>query len=327
MIIVTGGAGFIGSNLVAELNDSGHSDIIIVDELGTSCKWRNIAKRRFLDIVFPSELDKLLSQTKAADVVFHMGANSSTTAVDADDIIRTNLRPSMAWWNWCSRTRSPLLYASSAATYGDGASGFDDCGSIVELTKLRPLNLYGWSKHTFDIWAQQEVVKGNAPPRWAGFKFFNVYGPNEYHKGEMQSLVAKNTAYVQAGKTVTLFKSHRLGVADGEQLRDFVYVKDCLRVMLQLAQNNNVASGLYNLGTGTARSFKDLILAIGRALGVESRIEYRDMPVEIRANYQYFTQARMEKLSNAGLTLSPTSLEDGVRDYVQTYLAGGDKYR
>lgn len=327
MIIVTGGAGFIGSNLVAELNDRGHSDIIIVDELGTSSKWRNIAKRRFLDVVFPSEVDKLLSQTKAADAVFHMGANSSTTAVDADDIVRTNLRPSMAWWNWCSCTRSPLVYASSAATYGDGANGFDDASSIEGLTKLRPLNLYGWSKHAFDVWTQQEVAKGNAPPRWAGLKFFNVYGPNEYHKGEMQSLVAKNTAPVQAGDAVMLFKSHHPRIADGEQLRDFVYVNDCLQVMLQLAQNNNVVSGLYNLGTGVARSFKDLMLAVGQALGVEPRIEYRDMPLEIRANYQYFTQANMEKLSNAGVTFASTSLEDGVRDYVQMYLTAIDRYR
>jgi ADP-L-glycero-D-manno-heptose 6-epimerase len=327
MIIVTGGAGFIGSNLVAELNDGGRSDIIIVDELGSSSKWRNIAKRRFHDIVFPSELDKLLSATRAVDAVFHMGANSSTTAVDADDIIRTNLRPSMAWWNWCSRTRTPLIYASSAATYGDGANGFDDTDSIEELTKLQPLSLYGWSKHAFDLWARQEAAKGNEPPRWAGLKFFNVYGPNEYHKGDMQSLVAKNTTRVRAGSVVTLFKSYRPGIADGEQLRDFVYVKDCLQAMLQLAQNSNVMNGLYNLGTGAARSFNDLIRAIGRALGVEPRIEYRDMPLEIRANYQYFTRARMQKLSNAGLALFSSSLEDGVCDYVQTYLARADKYR
>lgn len=324
MIIVTGGAGFIGSNLVAALNGLGYRDIVIVDTLGSDGKWRNIAKRRFLDIVAPDGIETWLTGVARAEAVFHMGANSSTTATDADDILRTNLHSSMGWWRWCTRTGTPLFYASSAATYGDGARGFAD--DVEGLDELRPLNLYGWSKHAFDRWALDAETRGEAPPRWAGLKFFNVYGPNEYHKGDMQSLVAKNATAIAAGEPVTLFRSHKEGFADGEQLRDFVHVDDCVEVMLWLLREGRT-SGLFNLGTGAARSFKDLMEATAGAAGKPLRVEYRDMPLSIRANYQYFTQARMSRLRQAGYDKPFRTLEQGVSDYVDRYLLAPDRYR
>jgi ADP-L-glycero-D-manno-heptose 6-epimerase len=326
VIIVTGATGFIGSNILADLNAAGRSDIILVDDLGTAAKWKNIAKRRFQDIVLPSELDSLLRKLPGADAVYHMGANSSTTATDGDAILLGNFRASKSLWEWCSGTRTPLIYASSAATYGDGSALFVDDQALDALDALRPLNLYGWSKHAFDKWAVAQSTTGSAPPQWCGLKFFNVYGPNENHKGDMRSLVAKNTAAVAAGQTIKLFKSHRADFADGQQLRDFVYVKDCTRVMLWLAGQPQI-SGIFNLGTGRARSFVDLVLSIGGALDKSVDIEFIDMPESIRANYQYFTQAQMTKLQNAGYTGAFFSLEDGVADYVRQYLTRPDIYR
>ncbi len=326
MIIVTGAAGFIGSNLVAELNDRGHDDVVLVDRLGCDQKWRNLAKRRFSDVIFPEELERYLASIDRVDAVFHLGANSSTTATDADEIVRTNFRVSTQIWNWCVRTRTPLVYASSAATYGDGSQGFDDGESAEWFEELRPLNLYGWSKHVFDRWVFARKRAGETPPFWAGLKFFNVYGPNEYHKGDMQSLVAKNAARIAAGQPILLFKSHRPGYADGEQLRDFIYVADCTRAMLWLVEAR-AQSGLFNLGTGKARSFKDLMLATGKALGREVTFDFRDMPEAIRPNYQYFTEARMEKLRRAGFNGPFHTVEDGVADYVVNFLVKNDKYR
>ena len=324
MIVVTGGAGFIGSNLVAELNAEGRSDIVIVDTLGSEGKWRNLARHRFLDIVSPDEAEDFMARTAGAEVVFHMGANSSTTASDGDEILRTNLRPSMQWWRWCARTRTPLIYASSAATYGDAEQGFLD--NVERLGALRPLNLYGWSKHAFDRWALDAQARGESPPRWAGLKFFNVYGPNEYHKGDMQSLVAKNAGVIAQGEPVTLFRSHRDGFADGEQLRDFVYVADCVAVMLWLWREART-SDVFNLGTGQARSFKALMEATAAAAGRELTIQYRDMPAAIRPNYQYFTQAEMGKLRQAGYDRPFRTLEEGVSDYVGNYLLTAQRYR
>lgn len=326
MIIVTGATGFIGSNIVADLNARGRTDILLVDDLGTQGKWKNIAKRRFLDIVDYRELDTLLPKLKEADAVFHMGANSSTTSVDGDEILRVNLHATMAWWKWCTHTRTPFIYASSAATYGDGQQGFDDNQSLDALDQLAPLNLYGWSKHAFDKWAVERAAENEAPPQWAGLKFFNVYGPNEYHKGDMRSLVAKNTDLIARGETIRLFKSHKEGYADGAQLRDFVYVKDCCAVMMWLLDNRDV-SGVFNLGTGQARSFVDLMQAIGAALGKPVNIEFVDMPESIRPNYQYFTEARMDKVRHAGFDGAFHTLENGVADYVDRHLATSDIYR
>lgn len=326
MIIITGATGFIGSNIVADLNARGRTDLLLIDDLGTQGKWKNIAKRRFLDLVDYRDLDRLLPSLKPVDAVFHMGANSSTTSTDGDEILRVNLRASMTWWNWCAQTGTPLIYASSAATYGDGAQGFNDDPSPTALDQLAPLNLYGWSKHQFDKWAVERAAEGKAPPQWAGLKFFNVYGPNEYHKGSMQSLVAKNTALVTRGETIKLFKSYKEGYADGQQLRDFVYVKDCVAVMLWLFDNRHV-SGVFNLGTGQARSFVDLVQAIGLALNKPVNIEFVEMPESIRPNYQYFTEARMDRIRRAGFATPFQPLEQGVANYVNRYLTQTDPHR
>jgi ADP-L-glycero-D-manno-heptose 6-epimerase len=326
MIIVTGATGFIGSNIVADLNDAGRSDVVLVDNLGTEGKWKNIAKRRFLDVVLPSEMTAFLATLSGAECVYHMGANSSTTAVDGDEILINNFRTSKTLWEWCSRTRTPLIYASSAATYGAGAQGFRDDQTRGALDELRPLNLYGWSKHAFDKWAVDQSTAGSAPPQWCGLKFFNVYGPNENHKGDMRSLVAKNTSLVAARQPIKLFKSYRDDFADGKQLRDFIYVKDCTKAMLWLASEPSV-SGIFNLGTGQARSFVDLVQSIGAALNEPVTIEFIEMPASLRGNYQYFTQADMSKLKNAGYAAPFHSLESGVAEYVQQYLSQPDIYR
>lgn len=326
MIIITGATGFIGSNIVASLNARGRTDLLLVDDLGTQGKWKNIAKRRFVDLVDYRQLDSLLPTLGQAEAVFHMGANSSTTSSDGDEILRVNLHATMAWWKWCTSTQTPFIYASSAATYGDGAQGFNDDQSLDALDQLAPLNLYGWSKHQFDKWAVERACEGKAPPQWVGLKFFNVYGPNEYHKGDMQSLVAKNTARIAQGDTVRLFKSHKEGYADGGQLRDFVYVKDCCAMMMWLLDNPQT-SGLFNIGTGRAHSFLELMQAIGAALGKPVNVEYVDMPENIRPNYQYYTEANMSKFRQVGGTHQPHTLNENVADYVNNYLIQADPYR
>lgn len=327
MIIITGATGFIGSNLVADFNARGRTDLILIDNLGTQGKWRNIAKRRFIDLIDYRDIDALLRRLpNKADAVFHMGANSSTTSIDGDDILRVNLHASMFWWNWCATTATPLIYASSAATYGDGSQDFIDDQTIESLEKLAPLNLYGWSKHQFDKWAVERANEGNSPPQWVGIKFFNVYGPNEYHKGEMRSLVAKNTELITRGEPIRLFKSHKKGYSDGEQLRDFVYVKDCTAAMFGLLDNSKF-NGLLNMGTGKARSFVDLMNSIGAALGKNVKINFIDIPENIRPNYQYFTEANTQKIISLGVLRLIHSLEEGVFDYVNSYLSSPDKYR
>ena len=329
MLVITGGGGFIGSVLAAYLNEAGRSDLVIVDRFGTGDKWRNIAKRDFYEIVPVEALFGWLDRFGGeVDAVFHLGAISETTFDDADEIIRNNLNYSIALWRWCAAERTKLIYASSAATYGDGSAGFDDDGGVEALKRLRPLNLYGWSKHAFDLWAMRAAAAGTAPPLWAGLKFFNVFGPNEHHKGEMMSLVVKNYPRIAAGETIPLFKSHRPEYADGEQLRDFVYVKDCVAAILWLWRHEPDAaiSGIYNLGTGEARTFLDLMNAVGAACGVAPRIGFVDMPPAIRPNYQYFTQASMSRLRRAGYNAPFTPLEDAVRDCVTQYLAQPDPY-
>ena len=328
MIVITGGAGFIGSNLVAALADRCGRDLVVCDRPGDDHKWRNLAKHEIAATVTPEALPGFLDERGAAvEAIFHMGAISSTTETNATLIKTENLDTSLDLWRWCTAHDCRFIYASSAATYGDGAQGFDDDGTPEALAKLRPLNLYGRSKHLFDQRVARIVTAGAPRPRqWAGLKFFNVYGPNEYHKGVMQSIVAKNHAKAARGETITLFKSHHPDYADGGQLRDFVSVKDCVAVMLWLYDNPSV-SGLFNLGTGKARSFADLTRALFAAVGREPAIDYVDTPLEIRGNYQYFTQAEMGRLHAAGYDAPFLSLEEGVADYVHNHLSQNDPYR
>jgi ADP-L-glycero-D-manno-heptose 6-epimerase len=327
MILVTGGAGFIGSNVVAALAERG-VPLAVCDRLHGGDKWRNLAKVALRALIAPEALAGWLA-TEAAQVqaVIHLGAITSTTETDVDLITEVNVRLSQSLWRWCAASGRRFIYASSAATYGDGIQGFDDDGSTRALARLRPLNAYGWSKQLFDRWVAQAVEEGvPCPPQWVGLKFFNVYGPNEYHKGGMRSVIAQKYPLAAEGHAITLFRSYRADVPDGGQRRDFVYVRDCVDVMVWLLEQPHV-SGLYNLGSGEARSFAELASALCAALGRAAQIEYVDMPAAVRAHYQYFTQARMERLRSAGYTRAFTSLEDGVRDYVQCYLSQPDPYR
>ena len=327
MILVTGGAGFIGSNIIAMLCERGQ-DVVVCDWLGNDgVKWRNLAHPLIDAVVAPEDLAPwLASRGDQIKAVIHMGAISSTTAVDADLVVRTNFQLSRDLWRWCSANRRPFIYASSAATYGDGSSGFDDDNAPEALARLKPLNLYGWSKHWFDRWAIRAVQEGKPrPPSWAGLKFFNVYGPNEYHKGDMMSVVAKNYAACAAGEPVRLFKSHNSAFEDGGQLRDFVYVRDCVEVVAFLLDNPQVG-GIFNLGTGEARAFKDLIGTLYDACGQPRRIDYVDMPETLRAKYQYYTRAEMGRLRAGGYNRPFTPIEDGVKDYVTRYLSQADPH-
>ena len=328
MIVVTGGAGFIGSNLLAGLEQRGHRDLVVCDWLGTGEKWRNIAKRELADVIPPEALPDLLERHgKAIRAIFHLGAISATTERDGDALVRNNLRLTLDLWDWATRTQNRLIFASSAATYGGGECGFDDDASPEALARLQPLNGYGWSKHMVDRRVAR-LVAGNAPrpAQWAALKFFNVYGPNEYHKGSMRSVVQQVWERTARGEPAVLFRSHHPDYSDGGQLRDFVHVDDCVEVMLWLLENPRV-SGLFNLGTGKARSFADLARAVFAAMGKPPLIEYVDTPEAIRAKYQYFTQARMERLRAAGYSRPFTSLEDGVARYVREFLATDDPYR
>lgn len=326
MLLVTGGAGFIGSNVVAALNDAGRADVAVCDFLGADGKWRNLAKRQLVDVVPPAQLVSWLDGRKL-DAIIHMGAISETTATDGDLVIETNFRLSTRLLDWCTENRTPFIYASSAATYGDGEEGFVDDASLDALKKLRPMNLYGWSKQLFDLSVVARIKQGvQMPPHWAGLKFFNVFGPNEYHKGAMMSVLAKRFDDIKTAKPVQLFKSHRDGIADGDQRRDFIYVEDVVRVILWLLASGNV-NGIFNVGTGKARSFRDLIVAAYGALGISPNIEYIDMPVQIRNSYQYFTQASVDRLQAAGYNGGFTSLEDAVGVYVRNFLDQPDRYR
>ena len=326
MLLVTGGAGFIGSNFIASLNEAGRTDIVVNDIVGADGKWRNLGKRRFADVLPPDELFDWLEGRKLEAIV-HFGAISDTTASDADLVLANNFRLPLRLLDWCTKTGTRFIYASSAATYGDGSAGFNDDWSPAALAELKPMNLYGWSKHQFDLAVVDRFTKKEKlPPQWAGMKFFNVFGPNEYHKGTMASVLARVFDGAKAGHVVRLFKSHKQGIADGDQRRDFIYVDDAVAVVRWLLDTPSV-NGIFNVGTGKARSFRDMITSMFQTLGQKPNIEYIDMPESIRAQYQYFTQADVENLRRAGYNSGFASLEDAVGRYVSQFLNRADRYR
>ncbi len=316
MIIVTGGAGFIGSALVWKLNKMGEEEIVIVDELGSDEKWKNLIGLRFINIYHPDEfMELILGNTFPfeVDTIFHLGACSSTTEKDADYLLQNNFHYSRNLAKYAITNRARFIYASSAATYGDGSMGYLD--DEHELNMLRPLNMYGYSKHLLDLWLHktgynEEVV---------GLKYFNVYGPNEYHKDDMRSVVHKAFGQIKETGSVKLFKSYKDGYKDGEQKRDFIYVKDAVDMTLYFYKNKNI-NGLFNVGTGKSRTWVDLVTAVFNAMDKPVNIEFIDMPEYLKEKYQYFTEANIDKIKKVGYTDDISSLEDGISDYVQNYL-------
>jgi len=345
LIVVTGGAGFIGSNLVAALNARGETEIVIADRLGDGPKWRNIAKREIAALAPPEDLFDLLNDHRTrVRAVFHLGASSSTTVTDADRIANDNLRYTLALWNWCAQANTRLIYASSAAVYGDGAMGFADDEAPEALSRLVPLNAYAWSKLAMDKracriaerkeghgnWARAArfgdvPVESQKPRQWAGFRFFNVYGPNERHKGGQRSVALQLWEQIRDTGRATLFRSARPDIADADIRRDFVWVGDCVAAMLWAYDDGRV-NGLFNSGAGKARSFEDLARAVFAAMGREPAIDYVEMPERLRGAYQYFTEADMKKTKAAGFVHSPTTLEDGVARYVRDHLETADPH-
>lgn len=330
IIVVTGAAGFIGSCLTGFLNAKGYNNLILVDDFSKIEKTPNLEGKQYQQKVEREQFFNWLAENKPAiGFIFHIGARTDTTEFDYSIHEHLNVEYSQKIWNYCTGNKVPVVYASSAATYGSGEEGYNDDHAIVY--SLKPLNPYGVSKNEFDKWALQQATQ---PPFWAGLKFFNVYGPNEYHKGRMASVIWHSFNQINNQGFVKLFKSHKEGYKDGQQLRDFVYVKDVLKICYWLMEQfdastsaqHQVSSGLYNLGTGKARSFEDLAKATFSGLDKEAKIEFIPMPEDIRDKYQYFTEANMQKLKDAGYSDSFYSLEEGVNDYVRNYLAKGNFY-
>ncbi|MDD4975658.1 MAG: ADP-glyceromanno-heptose 6-epimerase [Bacteriovorax sp.] len=318
MILITGGAGFIGSVLAKQLNILGHTDLVIVDKLEDSIKWKNLRGIKYLEYIHADELfngdyDDLIADT---DMIFHMGACSSTTEKNMDFLMKNNVAYTQALFRFAATKNIPFIYASSAATYGAGEQGYED--NHNEIPNLMPLNPYGYSKQLVDEWILKEESK---PEHWFGLKFFNVYGPNEYHKEDMRSLVHKSYEQILAAGKVKLFKSYKSEFKDGEQLRDFIYVKDVVRAMIELSDpDKSIHSGIYNLGTGKARTFLDLTKATFKAMGITPNIEFIEMPDALRNQYQYYTEAHVRKLMTALPGFEFTNLENGIHDYIQNYL-------
>lgn len=314
MIIVTGGAGFIGSCVVRTLNDVGIEDIVIVDNIASTDKWMNIRNKKYIKYVHKSKFLAELPTYERITAIIHMGACSSTTERDFDYLWDNNLEFTKTLWNYCAEKQISFIYASSAATYGNGFQGFDD---EMDIDKLLPLNGYGYSKQLFDQWVKHQT--SIYPKQYVGLKFFNVYGPNEYFKGSMASMIFHGFNQIMSDGKIRLFKSYNPDYKDGDQLRDFVYVKDICSVIIWLLKNKRV-SGLFNVGTGRTQSFKELAEAIFHALDIEPNIQYIDMPEHLKNKYQYYTKAEMKKLKNVGYDKEFMDLEDGVKDYVLEHL-------
>ncbi|RBP17676.1 ADP-glyceromanno-heptose 6-epimerase precursor [Roseiarcus fermentans] len=329
MYIITGGAGFIGSNIAAAL-EAANVDVVICDRFGSgSAKWRNIAKRQLYDIITPNALAEFLAHpSRPVEGVVHMGGVSTTTETDVDAVIKSNLRLSIDLWRHCAEKDIPFVYASSAATYGDGRCGFEDRSDADYLSRLRPMSPYAWSKHLFDRWVSRAVETGAAAPqRWAGLKFFNVYGPNEYHKGGQRSVAVQLHAQIRQSGRARLFRSESPDYADGGQLRDFVWIGDCVDATMWALLDPSRPSGLYNIGSGAARSFLDVATILFEAMGVEPHVEYIDLPPNLQDKYQYYTCATMDKLRGAGFDKPSTVLEEGLGKYVRDYLETDDPFR
>lgn len=318
MIVITGAAGFIGSCLTAELNAHALNNLVLVDEFSAIGKTKNLDGKKFAMTIDRADfIDWFQHNADAIELVLHMGARTDTTEFDTALLYKLNTEYTTDIWNICTRNAIPLIYASSAATYGAGEMGYDDDHAIIP--DLRPLNPYGESKNQFDIWALQQQ---DTPPKWIGLKFFNVYGPNEYHKSRMASVIYHAYHQLHASGKVKLFRSHKPDFKDGEQLRDFIYVKDVVNVIDWLREND-VPNGIYNLGTGKARTFYDLVNATAHAMQIPLQVEWIDIPEDIRNTYQYFTEAKMQKLQEAGYNTSFFTLEAGIAEYVQDYLMPG----
>ena len=326
MIILTGGGGMIGSMIAWHLNTQmNFDDFVIVDDLNNEQQENNFNKRKFIEYIAKDDLGKYLSYKKNVSAVIHMGAISATTESNFNRLLQSNIRFSQALWHWCAENKVPFIYASSAATYGDGSVGYDDNES--ELDKLSPLNAYGYSKHFFDRWVQLELSKNQpTPPQWCGLKFFNVYGPNEYHKGRMASVVFHSFNQFKETNQIKLFKSEHPSYADGMQVRDFIYVKDAVKIIIFFLNNNNF-SGLYNAGTGNAETFKALAEAVLiNTKGQPDDIKYIEMPNDLKGKYQYYTQATMNKINSIGFNDNFMNLKEGVTDYLESYLLTSDRY-
>jgi len=326
MIILTGGGGMIGSMIAWHLNTQmNFDDFVIVDDLINEQQENNFNKRKFIEYIAKDDLEKYLSDKKNVFAVIHMGAISATTESNFNRLLQSNIRFSQALWHWCAENKVPFIYASSAATYGDGSVGYDDNES--ELDKLSPLNAYGYSKHFFDRWVQLELSKNQpTPPQWCGLKFFNVYGPNEYHKGRMASVVFHSFNQFKETNQIKLFKSEHPSYADGMQVRDFIYVKDAVKIIIFFLNNNNF-SGLYNAGTGNAETFKALAEAVLiNTKGQPDDIKYIEMPNDLKGKYQYYTQATMNKINSIGFNDNFMNLKEGVTDYLENYLLTSDRY-
>ena len=326
MIILTGGGGMIGSMIAWHLNTQmNFDDFVIVDDLINEQQENNFNKRKFIEYIAKDDLKKYLNGKKNVSAVIHMGAISATTESNFNRLLQSNIRFSQALWHWCAENKVPFIYASSAATYGDGSVGYNDNES--ELDKLFPLNAYGYSKHFFDRWVQLELSKNQpTPPQWCGLKFFNVYGPNEYHKGRMASVVFHAFNQFKETNQIKLFKSEHPSYVDGMQVRDFIYVKDAVKIIIFFLNNNNF-SGLYNAGTGNAETFKALAEAVLiNTKGQPNDIKYIEMPNDLKGKYQYYTQATMNKINSIGFNDNFMNLKEGVTDYLENYLLTSDRY-